>query len=77
MTVHDLSREEMIELKGNYMVELVNEGVFREVMNRDYDEPSWGDFADADEIIPDDLMFEHYGGIEFVEEDFWCNLKED
>lgn len=77
MTVHDLSREEMIELKGNYMVELVNEGVFREVMNRDYDEPSWGDFADANEIIPDDLMFERYGGIEFVEEDFWCNLKED
>lgn len=27
--------------------------------------------------IPDEIIFEHYCGIIFVEEDFSCNIKED
>ena len=41
MDVHDLSRDQLIELKQNYFTELVNEGTFAEVVGRDYDEPSW------------------------------------
>ena len=77
MTVRELSREQLIELKGNYMVELADEGTFAEVMNRDYDEPSWGDFADADEIIPDDIIFNHYEIYDFGNDDFFCTAGKE
>lgn len=70
MSVHDLNREQLIELKCDYMVQLVNEGTFREVTNSDCDEPSYGHYANADEIIPDDMIFEHYEGYVFTDEDF-------
>ena len=72
MDVRDLSREQLVELKQNYMTELVNEGTFAEVMNREYDEPSYGDLAEADELISDDFIFEHYADISFVPDDFFC-----
>lgn len=77
MTVHDLNRDQLIHLKCCYMDELADEGTFREIMGCDCDEPSWGHLANADTIIPDEVIYEHYAGISFVEEDFWCNLKED
>ena len=70
--VSDLCRDCLVELKIDYMVELVNEGTFAEVMEVDYNEPSYGDIADADEIIPDDFIFEHYAGIGFVPDDFFA-----
>ena len=72
MDVRDLSREQIVELKCNYMTELVNEGSFAEIMGVDYDEPSYWDLANADEIVPDDVIFEHYDGVYFVEDDFFC-----
>ena len=72
MHVTELSREQLTELKNNYMIELVNEGTFAEVMDRDYDEPSMWDVAHADEIIPDDVIFRQYDGIDFVPDDFFC-----
>ena len=75
MDVRDLTREQLIELKQDYMAELVNEGTFAEVMNRDYNEPSYGDLADADEIISDDLIFDHYAGTDFVNDDFFCSAN--
>ena len=72
MDVRDLSREQIVELKCNYMTELVNEGSFAEVMGVDYDEPSYWDLANADEIVPDDVIIEHYDGVNFVEDDFFC-----
>lgn len=71
MTVTELTRDRLIQLKENYMIELVNEGTFAEVMGVDYDAPSWGDIFGADELIPDGVIFEHYGDIDFVEDDFW------
>lgn len=71
MTISELTRDQLIQLKCYYMAELVNEGTFAEVMGRDYDEPSYGDLDDADELIPDDVIFEHYGDFDFVEDDFW------
>ena len=72
MDVRELTRDQLIELKQYYMDELVNEGSFAEVMGVDYDEPPYGDLASADNIIPDALMFEHYDGIDFVNDDFLC-----
>ena len=75
--VTELTRDELRELKCNYMYELANEGTFAEVMDRDYDEPSYWDLANADEIIPDDVVFRQYEGVSFVEEDFFCNVCEN
>lgn len=71
MTVSELTREQMIQVKWHYMAELVNEGTFAEVMGVDYDEPSYGDLFNADELIPDDVILEHYADVFFVEDDFW------
>ena len=70
MNVRDLTRAQLVELKQNYMYELADSGDFAEIMGVDYNEPSVGDLANADEIVPDDVIFENYGGIDFVEEDF-------
>ena len=75
MNVKELTREQLVELKQHYMAELVNEGTFAEVMNRDYDEPSYSDLANADEIISDDFIFEHYDGVDFVTDDFFCTAN--
>ena len=77
MDVRDLTREQLVELKQRYMSELVNEGTFAEVMNRDYDEPSYGDLAEADTLITDDFIFEHYAGTYFVNDDFFCSAGLD
>lgn len=70
MTVSELTRDQLIQLKQDYMIQLADCGEFAEVMGVDYDEPSYGDLADADELIPDDVIFEHYEGINFDEDDF-------
>ena len=70
MNVQDLSREQFTELKQRYLMELADEGTFAEVLGVDYDEPSYGDLANADDIVPDDVIFENYGGTDFVEDDF-------
>lgn len=75
MYVTELTRDQLVELKQKYMAELVNEGMFAEIMDRDYDEPSYGDLAEADDIISDDFIFEHYAGIYFVPDDFFCTAE--
>ncbi len=76
MDVHDLSRDQLIELKQNYMVELADNGEFAEVMGVDYDHPSYGDIADADELISDEDIFRHYDGYTFTEDDFFSSFRE-
>lgn len=75
MRVTELSREQLIELKGNYMIQLVNEGTFAEVMNRGYDEPDWDDMANADSYVSDNVIFEHYDDIDFSKDDFFCTVN--
>lgn len=72
MKVRELSREQMHELKEAYLTKLADEGTFAEVLDVDYDEPSCGDLANADDIVPDDVIFREYDGIDFVEDDFFC-----
>ena len=65
MSVKDLTREQLIELKQRYYTER-NENV------------SYGELADIDNLVSDNEIFEKYGHITFVEEDFFCtSSKED
>ena len=65
-----MNREQLTELKQRYLMILADEGTFAEVLDVDYDEPSYADLANADEIVPDDVVFEEWEGTYFVEEDF-------
>ena len=60
MSVKDLTREQLIELKQRYYTER-NENV------------SYGELADIDNLVSDDEIFEEYEHITFVAEDFLCN----
>lgn len=64
--VRDLSREELIELKERYL-----DSHLLEVEDRS---ASYEEIASADEIVPDEMIFEAYECFNFVEEDFACNL---
>ena len=58
MSVKDLTREQLIELKQRYYTD--------------------GELADIDNLVSDNEIFEEYGDITFVEEDFFCTSgKED
>lgn len=59
MKVKDLSRDQLIELKQHYLCE------------QDM-QPSWGELADADELVSDETVFEEYADIHFVNDDFFC-----
>lgn len=73
MYVQELNRDELKELKERYLIQLADSGEFAEVVGRDYDAPSWQDLADADEIVPDDVVFRQFDGIWFVADDFFVN----
>lgn len=65
MTVHDLNRDQLIELKQNFISLWI-----------DGQEPvSYDVLMDADELIPDETIFETYEGITFTENDFFCSAK--
>ena len=71
MTVKELNREQIIQLKQNYMSELADNGDYSVKMGTYMVyEPSFEDLADADNQIPDDIIFEYYEGVNFTEEDF-------
>jgi hypothetical protein len=59
MTVHDLNREQLTEIKERYYIDHHPDGV------------SYGELADIDALVSDDEVFTEYEGIEFVPDDFW------
>lgn len=61
--VQDLSRDELNELKSSF---------FYQDETQDINE---GTFSTPEEI-PDEIIFEHYDGVYFVKEDFFCNIKD-
>ena len=71
MTYDELTYDQKNCLAGAYLCKLADEGTFAKVMGVDYDAPSWGDMADALEIVPDDVMRREYGGMVFGEDDFF------
>ena len=75
MDITELSREQLIELKEYYMIELSNEGNYAEVMGVSWDAPSMGEIINIDKLIPDDVIIEHYAGYTFSDDDFFCSAK--
>ena len=75
MTLQELSKEQVHELKERYLMKLADEGTFAEVLDVDYDAPSYGDLANADEIVPDEVIEREYEDVWFVEDDFFCTAN--
>lgn len=75
-TVKELNRQQLIELKQQYIAKLDYEGTLNEVLfNRPEDDENgkgstYGMLADADGLIPDDVIFREYANTVFDEEDF-------
>ena len=61
--VQDLSRDELNELKSSFFYQDETQSI------------NEGTFSTPEEI-PDEIIFEHYDGVRFVEEDFFCNIKD-
>lgn len=59
MILNELNHKQRLQLKESILIEK-NEDV------------SLGELLDADTLISDDELEEHFGGINFVEEDFFC-----
>ncbi len=83
MTVKELNRDQLIELKQRYLSELMDEGCLNEIL---YDKPEWDEdgehdisyeeLASADKLIPDELVFDHYRDTHFTDGDFFCTENE-
>lgn len=70
MTYDELTTEQRLQVKQRYMTKLADEGNFVEVMYGDGGEergPSYGELADADRLVPDDVVRD---GTVYTEEDF-------
>lgn len=65
MNVHELNREQLIQLKQGYLCEISDK--------RNGETPSWYEIANADEFVTDEEIFDFYAGTYFVEEDFACS----
>lgn len=58
MTVKELNRDQIVQLKQDYLVEIRGD-------------VSYGELADADELVTDAQVFDRYSGVDFVPDDFW------
>ena len=59
MSVYELTRNQLDELKTAYFYQ----DEVQDILSENIVYP---------EQIPDDIIFNHYDGIEFVDEDFFC-----
>lgn len=59
MTVCDLAPGQLSQLKQNMLMERM-------------ESPSWGELADADDIISDAEVENLYSGVDLVPDDFFC-----
>jgi len=66
-TVNELAQNELEELRSRYYYEGLNDGSLFEVVGKE---------VEYEEDIPMDLVKSHFEGYYFVDEDFWCNLKD-
>lgn len=58
MNVHELARDQLIELKQHMLCEQGS--------------PSYGELADADELVSDEAVFTAFKDTDFVDDDFFC-----
>jgi hypothetical protein len=68
MTVQELDRDQLIELKQMYLTE----------KNLEVGEcDSWEEVAAVDDLITDKEIFERYDGYTFNDDDFFCTVGKD
>lgn len=63
MSVEELSREQLIELKQNYYCNVLNNNA------------SYGELADIDNLVSDEEIFKEYSGVIFTNDDFFCSCE--
>ena len=68
MTVYDLNRDQLEELKQRYLFEALDERG---------ETPSWGELADVDNVYSDDFIRKVYADYEFSSDDFFCSAGEE
>jgi len=71
MQYDELTHEQKNQLAGAYLCQLADDGKFAEVMGVDYDALSYGDMADAIDLVPSDVLEQEYGSVCFTEDDFF------
>jgi hypothetical protein len=64
-SVHELSQDELNELRSRWYSQHEDDGSLEEIMGREVED---------EEDIPMDIIVAYYEGTYFVEEDFFCNL---
>lgn len=64
MSIRELTRDQLTEVKQNLLCEILDENEHRS--------PSYGEFAEVDEIISDEEVYAAYDCTEFTEDDFSC-----
>ena len=75
MTVRELNRDQLTELKRMYYVQLVNECLFAKVMGVNIDEPSYDMIEKVNEYVSDEVIFDAYDNTVFTEDDFFCSAE--
>ena len=74
----ELSDAQKHDMKEAYIIRLADEGKFVEVIYGDGSEergPSWGELANADKLIPDDVMRDQ--GVDYMPEDCPSSSPDD
>lgn len=61
-TVHELTAQELEELRDTYFAQLQDTGEEEEI--------------NSPHEIPMDIIYNHYEGVMFTEDDFFCNVKD-
>ena len=64
-SVHELSKDELEELRSRWYSQHEDDGSLEEIMGREVED---------EEDIPIDIVVAYYEDTYFVEEDFFCNL---
>ena len=68
MRVYDLNRDQLTELKQNYLTQKLDE---------QGDGISYEELAFIDDYVSDEEIFEEYAGTEFVNDDFACSAGQE
>jgi hypothetical protein len=70
MTVRELNRDQYKQLCQDYITRFWTDD------EHGTSEPSWHELACAAELVDENVIYDYYDGVNFVEEDFFCS-KED
>lgn len=76
MVVKKLSRNQLIELKQSYLINLDNNGTLNAVLYNDNecdDHISYDELINADKLVSDDVILREYDGVQFSNDDFFAN----